>query len=181
MELTALNRAVVAGAFGLVATLATQSPAQQVPGPATSCAEGVGAPYRRCALWLDGRRVRRGAEGAVVAEPGFFMSPRLTGIVEGDSAMAQARAFERNSNRSIVFGVLSGLMFVGAWSVAEAFDCRPDPTFGFCTTTDDNYGLAAAGLLVGGIVSGIASTVLQQRANRAAARAIFWHNSNFAR
>jgi hypothetical protein len=34
---------------------------------------------------------------------------------------------------------------------------------------------------IGAVVTGVISGVLQQRAARAANRAIFWHNANFAR
>lgn len=179
MELSRFGRIVVVGA--LASTSLPSFAAAQVSGPASECAAGAGAAYQRCALWLDGRRVRRGVEGAVVAEPGFFSPTRLTRVVEGDSATKYARSYERNTTRSGVFGLLSGLMIGAAWIVADAYECDPDPTFGICTNTDDNYGIASIALIAGGFASAIVSGVLQQRAGRAASRAIFWHNANFAR
>jgi hypothetical protein len=182
MELMSIMRIVATGA-AVAGSLLAFAPAvsAQATGPATECAAGAGASYQRCALWLDGRRVRRGADGAVVGEPGFFSPLRLTRIVEGDSALTEARRFERSTATSGVFGLLSALSLSGAWIVVDSHDCRRDPTIGVCTTTDDAYTAGAIALLAGGLVSGIISGVFQRRASRAANRAVFWHNANFAR
>ena len=171
--------ALVVSALLLVSSQASAQTAGA--GPATECAANGGAAYQRCALWLDGRRVRRGVDGAVVGERGFFSPLRLTRLVEGDSATAQAKRFERNTATSGLFGLLSVLSMAGALIVVDSYECRPEPTFGICTTTDDAYSAGAIAFLAGGLVTGIISGVLQQRAAKAANRAIFWHNSNFAR
>jgi hypothetical protein len=182
MELMSIMRIVATGTV-VAGSLVAFAPAAsaQATGPATECAAGGGASYQRCALWLDGRRVRRGADGAVVGEPGFFSPLRLTRLVEGDSAVMEARRFERNSTTAGVFGLLSALSLAGAWIVVDSYECRRDPTVGVCTTSDDAYTTGAIAFLAGGLVSGIISGVYQRRAARAANRAVFWHNSNFAR
>ena len=184
MELNRSARWIALGALVMGSTMlvAAEAAAQEAAaGPATECAANGGAAYQRCALWLDGRRVRRGVDGGVVGEPRFFSPLRLTRLVEGDSALAQARRFERNTATSGFFGLLSALSLAGAWIVIDSYECRPEPTFGICTTSDDAYSAGAIAFLAGGLVTGIVSGVLQQRAARAANRAIFWHNANFAR
>ena len=177
-----MRSAVAANIVGLLMGFAPAAAAQDA-GPATECAGGssVGAAYQRCALWLDGRRVKRGAEGAIVAKPGFFSPLRLTRVVQGDSAVAQAARFERYTAASGFFGLLSGASIAGALILADRYECRPDPLVGACTTTDDAWTAGTIAFAAGGLVTGIISGVLQQRAARAANRAIFWHNSNFAR
>jgi hypothetical protein len=173
------NRAFIAAALLLMAPGAIR--AQENPQPAAECAAGAGAAYRRCALWMDGRRVRRGAEGAIIAERGFFSPLRLTRVVEGDSAQLYARAFERDTRRAGAYGLLSAVLMVGGVLVLDAYDCDRDPTLGVCTNADDNYNLGAAALFLGGVVVGGVSGWYEQRAGRNASRAVFWHNANFAR
>ncbi len=182
MELMSIARAIamVLVVTGSLVFAAPEAQAQDTR-PATECAAGGGASYQRCALWLDGRRVRRGVDGAIVGEPGFFSPLRLTRLVEGDSAAAHAARFERNTATSGLFGLLSALSFAGAWITADSYECRPEPTFGICTTNDDMWNVGVIAFGIGAVVTGVISGVLQRRAGRAANRAIFWHNANFAR
>ncbi len=154
---------------------------QDAPQPATECAAGASAAYVRCALWIDGARIRRGSDGAIVAQPGFFRPPRLARLVQGDSAVHYGRSFERNSSRSLVFGVISGLLLGTAWVVADQYNCNPESMFGICTNNDDDEALTVGLLALGSLASGITSGVFQVKARRAGARSIFWHNANFAR
>ncbi|HYC51822.1 MAG TPA: hypothetical protein VEB19_11985 [Gemmatimonadaceae bacterium] len=155
--------------------------AQDAPQPATECAVGASAAYVRCALWIDGARIRRGSDGAIVAQPGFFRPPRLARLVQGDSAVHYGRSFERNSSRSLVFGVISGLLLGTAWVVADQYNCNPESMFGICTNNDDDEALTIGLLALGSLASGITSGVFQVKARRAGARSVFWHNANFAR
>jgi hypothetical protein len=167
------------GVCALVIPAATD--AQDPPQPATECAAGVAAPYLRCALWIDGSRVRRGAEGVVIAQPGFFRPLRFARHVQGDSAVHYARSFERNAGRAGGFAALSAAFLVAAYIVADNYDCEPQSVFGLCTNSDDDEALTV-GLLAGGaLVSAIISGVFQRRATHAAGRSILWHNANFAR
>jgi hypothetical protein len=159
-----------------IAAAAGQDPAI----PAAECSAS-GASYMRCALWIDGQRVKRGAEGVVVGKPGFFRPLRLTQLVQGDSAMHYARGFERNTARAGGFGLLSAAFLVAGYIVADSYDCDRDAFLGVCTNSDDESTFTAVGLIVGGIVSGIVSGVFQQHARRDASRSVFWHNARFAR
>ena len=183
MELMSIARAVAMTAV-VQGSLVVFAPDVEAQGTGTTtaaeCAAGAGPTYQRCALWMDGRRVRRGADGAVVGEPGFFSPLRLTRLVEGDSAVAHAARFERNTAGAGLFGFLSALSFAGAVITTEAYDCEPN-SLGICTNDDDAVSTGVIAFLAGGIVTGIISGVMQTRAARAANRAIFWHNSNFGR
>jgi hypothetical protein len=159
------------------------SPARgQTPAPAAAqCADSIGpAAYQRCALWLDGTRVRRGSDGAVVARPGFFAPARLSRVVAGDSARAYAALYERNARRSYLLGALSGALLVAAYIVADSYDCARG-IFGVCTNADDSHALATLGLTVAGAVTLVASVPFTVRATRAMGRAVWWHNARFAR
>ena len=164
----------------LLATPVTTVAAQETLAQTTECSAS-GASYMRCALWIDGQRVRRGPEGVVVGRPGFFRPLRLTPLVQGDSAVHYAHGFERNTARAGGFGLLSAAFIVSAFIVADSWDCDRDTTLGICTNNDDGVNATAIGLLAGGLVSGIVSSVFQHHARRDASRSVFWHNANFAR
>lgn len=68
MELTSIVRgvALTTVVLGSLVGFAPDAGAQGT-GTATECAAGAGAMYQRCALWMDGRRVRGGADGAARA------------------------------------------------------------------------------------------------------------------
>ena len=164
----------------LLATPVTTVAAQETPAQSTECSAS-GASYMRCALWIDGQRVRRGGEGVVAGRPGFFRPLRLTPLVQGDSAVHYARGFERNTARAGGFALLSAALVLGASIAGGYWDCDGDITLGTCSNNDDWMNGTTAGLLLGGLVSGIVSSVFQHHARRDASRAVFWHNSNFAR
>ena len=69
--------------------------------------------YDGCALFLEGRLLKRGALGTVVATPGFWRPLPLIAEVGGDSAIRYARSFERNAFRGKVTGAAGGLLVVG--------------------------------------------------------------------
>jgi hypothetical protein len=102
-------------------------------------------------------------------------------LVQGDSAQWFAARYRDNARRSLAFSVIGGLLIGGALIVAEAYDCNREPTFGFCTNADDAHALTAGLLLLGGVTSGVLGGLFQVRAMRAASKAIWWHNSYFAR
>src|SRR5690348_999025 len=74
--------------------------------------------YRRCALWMEGDKVRRGEEGTIVARQFLIMPPKLSRWVVGDSALAYANLFERRHKQSTALYVL-GVALV-AISIANA-------------------------------------------------------------
>jgi hypothetical protein len=154
---------------------------QDAPQPSAECAAGAGASYTRCALWIDGPRVRQGAEGVVVGKPGFFRPLRLTRLVQGDSALHYARGFERNNARAGGFAFLSLAFGVASYVVIDSYDCNRDAFLGVCTNSDDESTMGALALLAGSLVTGIVSGVFQNHARRDASRSVFWHNAAYAR
>ena len=148
---------------------------------AGECAAGPGASYTRCALWIDGPRVRQGAEGVVIGKPGFFRPMRLTRLVQGDSALHYARGFERNTARAGGFAFLSLAFGVAAYVVVDSYECNRDAFLGVCTNSDDETTLGAVALLAGSLVTGIVSAVFQNNARKDGSRSVFWNNSIYAR
>jgi hypothetical protein len=101
--------------IAIAAAAPAQTPVEE------QCADSAGpAAYVRCGLWLDGTRVRRGSDAAVVAQPGFFAPARLSRVVAGDSARAYAVQYERNARRSYWLGTLSGVLLGAAYVVASS-------------------------------------------------------------
>jgi hypothetical protein len=173
------SKAALCGMLSIA--IAAGAPAQTPAPAAGQCADSVGpAAYVRCALWLDGTRVRRGSDASVVAQPRFFGPARLVRVVVGDSARTYASRYEKNARRSYLFGALSGALLGAAWIVAKSYDCAPG-IFGYCTNSDDNYGIASGGLAIGSAVALLASIPFTVRATRAMGRAVWWHNARFAR
>jgi hypothetical protein len=131
--------------------------------------------YRRCALWMEGTKVRRGQEGVVVARQTFIMPPRLSRVVAGDSALAYATLFERRSTQATSLAILGGVL-VGI-SVANA---KCGGAYSGCAY---DWGFDSPGfplLLAGALSVGIGAH-FQVRATRAGAKAVWWNNSRFAR
>lgn len=160
-----------------VPPVSAQTPATR----ADQCADTAdAAAYARCALWVDGRSVRRGLGGDVVARPGFFRPARLTRLVAGDSARVQAARYEVNSARATLLSTASGLLVLASLLVADSYNCAPWE-FQYCRNVDDSQALTASALIIGGVVTGLASVPFAIRATRAMGRAIWWHNARFAR
>jgi hypothetical protein len=169
-------------ALALCLTGSLPAAAQTLSRPEPECGDTAAmiAAYHRCALWVDGHRVRRGAGGEVVARPGFFRPAPLTRVVYGDSARAHAARYERSTARATTLSFVSGLLFGAAWVVALSYDCDRGP-FGPCTNTDDAHGVASGVLAIGSGIALLASVPFSIQAARARARAIWWNNARFAR
>jgi hypothetical protein len=151
--------------------------------PDASCTASVAASgeYGRCALWLDGNRLKRGKSGETLTRPGFLRPMRLLDHVTGDSAQAYARSYARNTRTATTLSLIGTALLAAAYIVADSYDCDPEPSFGFCTNGDDNYVFTTIALTVGAIGFGIASAPFTLRARRHAAQAVLWHNERFAR
>jgi hypothetical protein len=178
---------VLLGTFVLPRDSIAQTPAG-IDQPTTATAAAVCAPnesplgsYVQCALWYDGRELRRGSDGAIIERPGFWGTMSLTRHLVGDSAQAYGRSFERNMGRSRALSLTGMALFIAGTSVFNAYECRPEPTFGHCTTRDDEYVMGSALLIGAGTVALIVSVPFTIRATRSAARAVWWHNAGFAR
>jgi hypothetical protein len=133
------------------------------------------AMYRRCALWMDGGKVRRGEQGAVVGRRMLIIPAHLSRLVAGDSAMAYANLFERRSKQSTALVVLSGIL-IGI-SVSNAH-CGGQ--YSGCAY-DWGFNSAGFDLLAGGVVLTGLGVHFQERANQAGTQAVWWNNARFAR
>lgn len=143
---------------------------------------GAGAPYRHCALWLDGKRVRRGAAGDVVGKSGGFLERLpLAALVRGDSAQHYAARYSSQVRRARVAGI-TGLAF-GAATLAylATWTCDRDATTGACRNADRGDLLLLAGLGGTSFAALIGEAVMLAHATRSAGRALWWHNADFAR
>jgi hypothetical protein len=162
------------------AAISTAAGAQDTRSDAVACMDSVVTGlYRRCALWIEGNRVRRGESGAVVGRPGFFRPIRMTQIVAGDSALAYARTYERRTRQSTTLLFIGGALLASAYAVLDSRACTStivDP----CDHWDNGDWIAGS-LAVGGLALSIPGLVLQVKGQRAGAQAVWWNNERFAR
>ena len=158
------------------ATIGTVASAQDTRPDSEACRDSAATGlYRRCALWMEGNKVRRGEDGVVVARQTFIIPPRLSRVVVGDSAVEYANLFERRTKQSTAMAVLGGVLM--AISMANA-ECGGD--YNGCAY---DWGFDSPGfpLLVAGAVSVGISAHFQVRAHRAGEKAVWWNNARFAR
>ncbi len=162
------------------AAISTAAAAQDTRPDSVACTDSVATGlYRRCALRIEGGKVRRGVEGVVVAKPRFFRPTALTRVVAGDSAVAYAGLFERRSGQASALQLVGGFLYAGAYVVLARRDCVPTG-FGFCDYRD-NHDWIAGSMAIGGLALSITGVVFQVKAQRAASRAVWWNNERFAR
>jgi hypothetical protein len=165
--------------IGLPLTLAvalaapTPSRAQDpTAAPTATCAEPIPGAYDGCALFLEGRLLKRGALGTVVAKPGFWRPLPLIAEVEGDSAVHYARSFESNAFRGKVAGAAGGLLMAGGLFLARPARSHGDNQFARFET--------GAGMALSGMVLGFVSSSFNRHAAGDAARALWWNNSRYS-
>jgi hypothetical protein len=162
------------------ATIVSALEAQDTRSDATACTDSVVTGlYRRCALWIEGAKVRRGESGAVVGRPGFFRPIRMTQLVAGDSAMSYARTFERRSRQSSTLLFVGGMMMAGAYMVLDSRQCT-STIVGTCDHRDNRDWIAGS-LAIGGLAISIPGMFLEVKARKAGAQAVWWNNERFAR
>jgi hypothetical protein len=168
--------------IGLVVLLSavTGLRAQQISESPGDCS-AQGAQYARCALWLDGLTLRRGADGEAMSKGGLFGPMKLEMHLEGDSARSYARAYYRNAKRANFLNWGAVVFELAGLIVARSYRCDPDPVFHYCTRTDDSYTMGSFALLFGGMTMQLASLPFANRARSQAAKAVLWHNAKFAR
>lgn len=172
--------AALAAAFGAPAFAQGETDSVAVT---PTCSDSVrpGATYARCALWLDGSSLRRGSDTALVARASFFRSLRLSPYLLGDSARAYARLYERDVRRANLLYAASLVVTGAAVILLNSYHCRPEPPFGICANNDNLYVIGTGVLLGAGFGFAFGSIPFTARAQRAAARALWWHNANFGR
>ena len=153
--------------------------AQDSRSDAVACADTTPSAglYRRCALWDDGTRIRRGEEGVVVAAPRFLAPIAMTRAVRGDSAMAYARLYERRAKQGGALVIVGAALMGAGIAVLANRECQP--TFIGCDYRD-NGDWVAGSLYVPGLVLSVAGGITISRARRAKGRAIWWNNARFA-
>jgi hypothetical protein len=159
-------------AVALVAP-ATSRAQEPTASPTATCADASPAAYDGCALFLEGRLLKRGARGTVVATPGFWRPLPLIAEVGGDSAVGYARSFERNAFRGNVTGGAGGLLMLGGLFLARPARSRGGNEFTRFET--------GAGMMLSGIVLGFVSSSFNRHAASDAARALWWNNSRYSR
>lgn len=134
--------------------------------------------YDRCALWLDVHGLVQGAEARLLARHRWLRPMPLRRFVSGDSAVHYATRYEHERRHGAKLHVLGGLAIGAGMVIALANDCGPS-----ADRCDIGNRAAAASitLLVGGITVDLVGQRSTSRAGRAHARALWWHNRQFAR
>jgi hypothetical protein len=162
------------------AAISSAAPAQDTRSDLVACRDSATAGlYRRCALWIEGRNGRRGEEGTIVGRPGFFRPVAMTRIVAGDSAQMYAMQFERRMKQATTLQFIGGALLATAVGILDSRDCQQN-IIGGCDYRD-NLDWVAGSLAVGGIVIAIPRMILQVKAQRAGAKAVWWNNERFSR
>lgn len=177
-------RVILAALLAMVAArsgIAQTVPAHDTAAARGACADSVSASYARCALWFNGRSLRRGTGENVIARAGLFRPMPLARHLIGDSARWYGQSYERNVRRANVLNFAGAAISLAGIVVLNSYRCEPDPTLGYCTRRDDAYGFAAAGLFGIGTLVQLGSVPFTLRAGRAASRALWWHNANYGR
>ena len=155
-------------ALGLVLVTANVSDAQS-SGADSGCA------YERCAVWLDGRSLRKGSASNVVLRDGFLRSMRLAAFVGGsDSATAWATKFEsraKTGNTMAAIGLAA--MVVGFGTQYLRVRHRP------AGVIDDGNAFEAS-LVFGGALTFAGGSLVRATAERHRGRAIWWYNRRFS-
>ena len=139
--------------------------------PSATCADAKPGSYDNCALFLDGRQLKQGVQGAIVATPGFWKPLPLTAAVGGDSARFYARRFERNAFRGDAARLATGLLMAGGLFVTRP--CRFNSTCGSRFVTGGS-------MILSGSLLGLVSLSFQHHAESHAARAVWFNNSRLA-
>jgi hypothetical protein len=165
-------------ALALVATVPRLTRAQ-IPAPPVLSAPASDSlcTYDRCALWLDAPGLLRGAEGHLVARRRWFRPLPLRRLVTGDSALHYATRYEREWRHGNTLSLLGTLAITAGMGIAFTHDCLIGDR-----QCDMSNGTAVATftLLLGGFGLDVVGERSSARAARARARALWWHNRQFA-
>ena len=170
---------IVAGILATAALTTGYAQPTQAP-PNSSCSDTTGgADYARCALWFDGHNVHQGANGRVVAQPGYWSPMQLTHLVVGDSAQRYALAYEHEMRAAqTLWAVGTGLSVAAAISMGS-YECGTRFATGGCSNGDDGHYMTAAALFIGSEVLLAVKGRVAHAAERAAEKAVWWHNARF--
>ena len=134
--------------------------------------------YDRCALWLDEPGLLQGAEGRVLARRRWFRQLPLRRFVSGDSAIHHATLYEREERRGSTLSLVGALAMTAGMVIAFAHDCGMG---GNACRMSNETAIGTVTLMLGGMAIDIVGERSTNRATRARARALWWHNRQFAR
>ena len=138
--------------------------------------------YAQCSLWLYAGALVRGADARVIASRGLFRPLHVLPFLAGDSARHYATLYEHNGRRASRFSLAAAALVVAGFVVALTADCDAIATPFGETCQDDASGPIAAGLVLGGLTLDVFVVIpISNRANRSLVRALWWHNSQYAR
>src|SRR4051812_30422510 len=113
-----------------------QSPKDKLNADSVACAEGSAmASYSRCALMLDGNKVRRGIEATEVGRPGFFAPIPMERLVAGDSAKKYAARYALRSKQAMWIGTI-GAAALSAGLILAHNESHLDCLDAFCSRDD---------------------------------------------
>src|SRR5262249_35803113 len=126
-----------------------------------------------CALFLAGRRLKQGSQGAVVATSGFWRPLPLTANVGGDSAVYYARRFERNDFRAGMVSASTGVLVLSGLLLTRP--CR------FHSDCGSGRFVTGGSMIISGTILGMFSKALHHDAERDATRALWWNNARYSR
>jgi hypothetical protein len=156
----------------LAQTQSAAPPVLPVPASDSLCT------YDRCALWLDVHGLVQGADARLLARHRWLRSLPLRRFVSGDSAIHYAMRYEHERRRGTTLSALGGLALSAGMVIALAHDCG----FGADRCEISNRAAAVTiTLILGGIAVDLVGQRSTTRAGRARARALWWHNRQFAR
>jgi hypothetical protein len=134
--------------------------------------------YDRCAIWLDVPGLVQGAEARLLARYRWFSPIPLRRFVRGDSAIHYATRYEHDARRGMTLSVVGGLAVASGLLLALSHDCG----FGSSRCEISNRAaVTATTLMFGGITIDVFGERSTNRARRAQARALWWHNRQFVR
>ena len=171
-------------AIAVIGTLVSPKSADAQSAVATSgfCADSTSTMegYTACALWYDGREVRRGADGESVGRPAFLRPIALTHLVVGDSAKIYAMKFERRTRQATGLLIAGEVLIAGGFAIANTDRCTTNPS-GPCDSQRFDTGIVGLASALVGLGCEIASLPLMWSANRAIGKAIWWNNRRYAR
>jgi hypothetical protein len=134
--------------------------------------------YERCSLWFDRGALVQGGHAGVVARRGFFRPLQVLPFVTGDSARHYAALYERNARRASRLSLAATTLVIAGAVVGLTAECNGV----FATSCPDDTSVTiAAGLLLGGLTVDMVGMRISLRGRRSLARALWWHNSQYAR
>jgi len=139
--------------------------------------EPVVRTYDSCALYFSAHAIRRGMTGSIAASQLRWGVLPLTKLVQGDSALYNARLYESHQRRAGIVGSVSGLVAVAGYAA-----------FGYLVL---NHGggsdeasrppAAVTGAIIVGSAGLLVSVGLGEKARARAARSIWWYNRSLER